>query len=118
MLYFGCKKRDLDYIYRNEIEEFQKEGDISHLRLAFSREQAQKVYVQNLLEEDSKLVWNMIEKEGAYVYVCGGTKMGIDVSSTLRRIAIKFGGLKDEESAKKYLSNLQSAGRFVQELWA
>jgi len=82
------------------------------------REQTQKVYVQNLVEEVSKLVWNKIEKEGAYVYVCGGTNMGIDVSSTLRRIAFKFGGLKDEESAKKYLSNLQSVGIFVQELWA
>jgi len=45
----------------------------THLHEENRREQTQKVYVQNLVEDVSKLVWNKIEKEGAYVYVCGGT---------------------------------------------
>lgn len=118
VLYFGCKKRDLDYIYQDEIEAFQKSGDIDTLRLAFSREQAKKVYVQHLMEEDKEKVWNLIEKEGAYVYICGGTKMGSDVCSILRKIAQDTGGLSSEDDAKKYLENMHSEGRLVQELWS
>ena len=118
MLYFGCKKRKLDYIYQNEIEEFEKSGDLYKLRLAFSREQANKIYVQDLLQEDADTVWDMIEKKGAYIYICGATEMGHDVCAVLRKIAMTQGGLQNEEAAKKYFDQLHHDGRFVQELWA
>jgi len=60
----------------------------------------------------------LIEKAGAYVYICGGTKMGNDVCSALRKIALDVGGLSSEDDAKKYLENMQVKGRLVQELWA
>ena len=118
VLYFGCKKRKLDYIYQDEIEAFQKSKDISYLRSAFSREQDQKVYVQHLLEEDAEKIWDMVDSKGAHIYVCGGTKMGQDVNTTFRNIAMKVGGVENEDAARKYYENLVSNGRFVQELWA
>lgn len=118
ILYFGCKKQKLDYIYQNEIEAFQKSGDIYKLRLAFSRDQAKKNYVQHLLKEDSSLIWDMIHNKGAYIYVCGGTQMGNDVHATLRNIIMEEGGLGNHELAKKYLEKMQADGRFAQELWA
>ena len=118
LLYFGCKKRKLDYIYQNEIEKFQKSGDIHKLRLAFSRDQSKKVYVQHLVEEDADLVWDMVEKKGAYIYICGGIQMGHDVCAALRNIAVQKGGLKNDDDAKHYLDGLHEQGRLVQELWA
>jgi len=118
ILYFGCKHQKLDYIYQNEIEEFQKSGDIFKLRLAFSRDQSNKIYVQNLVEEDGDMIWDMLDKKGAYVYVCGGIKMGHDVCVALRNIAVKIGGLSDDNASKKYLEDLHKDGRLVQELWS
>ncbi|CAM9899696.1 unnamed protein product, partial [Discosporangium mesarthrocarpum] len=82
VLYFGCRHREKDYIYRDELEAYEADGTIDSLRLAFSREQARKNYVQHLLAEDAEIVWGML-KEGAYVYVCGGTSMGNDVHKEL-----------------------------------
>lgn len=117
VVYFGCKDRKLDYIYQDEIKNFEKSGDIDLLRVAFSREQAKKVYVQHLIQQDGEKVWNLIDKEGAYVYICGGTKMGSDVCTTLKKLAVAIGGIANEEDAKKYLDHLHSKGRLVQELW-
>lgn len=118
ILYFGCKKRKLDFIYEDELLAYKKAGDIDMLRLAFSREQEKKVYVQHLVEEDGVKVWDLLEKEGAYVYICGGIKMGNDVCSTLKKIVMKVGKVSCEDGAKKYLDDMNEEGRLVQELWA
>ncbi|CAM9638921.1 unnamed protein product, partial [Ascophyllum nodosum] len=74
VLYFGCRRRDQDYIYKVELEGYKADGTLDTLRLAFSREGPSKVYVQHLLREDAAEVWRLI-RGGAYVYVCGGTRM-------------------------------------------
>ncbi|CAM9262505.1 unnamed protein product [Choristocarpus tenellus] len=116
ILYFGCRHRDQDYIYRDELEAYVLNGTLDSLRLAFSREEEQKVYVQHLLSEDAKVVWSLLN-EGAYVYVCGGTSMGNDVHKELSSIMRLQGAMSDEE-AKEYLHNLHVSGRYVQELWS
>lgn len=117
ILYFGCKKRDLDFIYEDELKSFEKEGTLTQMHVAFSREQDKKVYVQHLLSKNSKDTWKLISKSGAYIYVCGGVKMGQDVSDALKRIISEHGDLNTTD-AKKYLDGMASDGRFVQELWA
>jgi len=117
ILYFGCKSRDLDFIYSDELKIYEKEGTLTKMHLAFSREQEQKVYVQHLLAKNSLETWKLIEEEGAYIYVCGGVKMGQDVSDTLRKIVSEHGNLGSTDS-KKYLDDMASGGRYVQELWA
>ncbi|CAN0395572.1 unnamed protein product, partial [Ectocarpus sp. 13 AM-2016] len=116
VLYFGCRCRDQDYIYRDELEAYQADGTLDSLRLAFSREGSSKVYVQHLLREDAAEMWGLLEG-GAYVYVCGGTKMGTDVHNEFNHIAQSCGLMGVEES-KEYMKGLHDAGRFVQELWS
>lgn len=73
--------------------------------------------MQHLLAENGSDTWNLIDGQGAYVYVCGGIKMGNDVAAALRSIVGKEGG-RSEDDAKMYLDEMASKGRFVQELWA
>ena len=117
ILYFGCKNRSLDYIYRDELEAFSEEGTMTELHLAFSREQAEKVYVQHLLAQRGAETWKLIDDGKASIFVCGAVKMGADVDHTLQDILVQHGGMS-REKAKAYLGKLQTAGRFVQELWS
>ena len=117
ILYFGCKRESLDFIYADELKAFHNEGCIDRLYLAFSREHGEKVYVQHLLSKNSKETWNLIDSEKASIYVCGGVKMGHDVTETLKEI-LSTEGQMSFDNAKDYLAKLAIDGRFVQELWA
>eukprot|EP00544_Gedaniella_sp_CCMP2646_P014092 CAMPEP_0202480962 /NCGR_PEP_ID=MMETSP1361-20130828/745_1 /ASSEMBLY_ACC=CAM_ASM_000849 /TAXON_ID=210615 /ORGANISM="Staurosira complex sp., Strain CCMP2646" /LENGTH=682 /DNA_ID=CAMNT_0049108445 /DNA_START=21 /DNA_END=2069 /DNA_ORIENTATION=- len=117
ILYFGCKKRDMDYLYEDEIDQYRNQGDLGVYHVAFSREQKEKVYVQHLLSENAEDTWDCIDSQGASIFVCGGVKMGNDVAEALKCICIKQGNLSPD-NAKDYLNKLASEGRFVQELWA
>jgi len=117
ILYFGCKRRDLDYLYADELEAFQKEGTLTDLQLAFSREREQKVYVQYLLAKNMEETCNLLLNEGAYVYVCGGTRMGSDVMVAILSI-LAIQGKLGPDGARAYISQMQSDARYIQELWA
>lgn len=117
VLYFGCKNRVDDFIYSDELNQYEKDSILNEMHLAFSREQDEKVYVQHLLQKNAKRTWEMINEGGAYVYVCGGVKMGQDVSETIRKIVAQYGD-RSTTDAKKYVEEMTSNGRFVQELWA
>lgn len=73
VLYFGCRRRDEDFIYEEELTAWQKDGTISELHLAFSREQASgaKEYVQHLLRKNAEAAWKLVQQQGAHIYVCG-----------------------------------------------
>lgn len=117
ILYFGCKNRTMDYIYRDELELLRDEGTLTELHLAFSREQNHKVYVQNLLAQRAAETWRLIHDEMASIFVCGAVKMGADVDHTLQDIISEQGGMS-REKAKAYLDKMAVAGRFIQELWS
>ncbi len=121
-LYFGCKHKTQDYLYREELDTWASPGGIlTNLYLAFSRDQTKKVYVQDILQQNGASTWNLIRDEnndgGAYIYVCGGVQMGHDVTNVLKEIITVHGNMTTE-SAKGYLTKLSQSGRFVQELWA
>lgn len=116
-LYFGCKKRSLDFLYQDELEAMQKENVLNNMYLAFSREKKQKVYVQHLLTQNAQETWGIVDSKGASIYVCGGVRMGHDVTEALTNIAMSQGSMTAQE-AKDYMTKLASDGRFVQELWA
>lgn len=117
ILYFGCKSHGLDYIYQDELAEFQKSHVLTELHVAFSRESVTKVYVQHLLQKRSKETWDLLNEGGAYIYVCGGVKMGQDVMNTFKDICIRNVQMSNDD-AKTYMEKLASEGRYVQELWA
>lgn len=114
-LYFGCRRRDTDYIYQDELEQAEQNGLIK-LHLAFSREQEQKVYVQHKLAGHSEKTWKLIS-QGGYIYVCGDARvMAKDVHSVLENIVATEGG-KTEKDAAEYISKLQKDGRYLQDVW-
>lgn len=70
VLFYGCRRPDEDYIYREELEEYVTIGLLSELFTAFSRQGDEKVYVQHRMWESRDLLWRLIQ-EGSNVYVCG-----------------------------------------------
>jgi len=117
ILFFGCRTRNEDFIYSEELQQACDDGILTALHVAFSREQAQKVYVQHKLLECGEAVWNLLRSRMAYFYVCGGIQMGNDVLATVQQIAVKYGGMT-EADAKTYTKRMQSKGRYIQELWS
>lgn len=70
MLYFGCRHKNQDYLYEDEIVEYVKDGTLTHLHLAFSRDGPEKLYVQHILRQNMEETWKMLE-QGGHIYVCG-----------------------------------------------
>eukprot|EP00742_Colponemidia_sp_Colp-10_P004103 GILJ01004378.1.p1 GENE.GILJ01004378.1~~GILJ01004378.1.p1 ORF type:complete len:648 (+),score=114.84 GILJ01004378.1:54-1997(+) len=116
ILYFGCRRKDEDYIYRDELESYLNDATLTELHVAFSRQQSEKVYVQHQLEENWQSTWDVLDKQGGYFYVCGGTSMGRDVHAVLEGVVMKAKGVPQGE-AHSYIKKLQDTGRYVQELW-
>ena len=69
-LYFGCRHRSEDFIYEQELQKFLDEEVLTKLHVAFSRDQEKKVYVQHLMEQNGKEIWETLEQKGHF-YVCG-----------------------------------------------
>jgi sulfite reductase (NADPH) flavoprotein alpha-component len=98
-LIFGEQHRATDFLYGDEFLDCQKKGKLHRLELAFSRDQAHKVYVQHRMMENAKELWAWLQK-GAYFYVCGDAKrMAKDVHQALIVIAQTEGGLAPEAAA-------------------
>jgi NADPH-ferrihemoprotein reductase len=118
ILFFGCKNRDVDYIYRTELESYQKEGVLTKLHTAFSRDGPKKVYVQNLMTDDAtaKELVDLLIHQNAYVYVCGATVMGSDVMAAFVKILQEKNAMSAVQ-ATTLVKDLQDMGRYVQELW-
>lgn len=108
MLFFGCTKQNEDFLYREELQEAldSEPPALGKLVTAFSREQADKVYVQHRLRDQSQEIAELVG-QGAYIYVCGGTSMGRALREEMAA------ALGDSD----LVSRLQTEGRYIEELW-
>jgi sulfite reductase (NADPH) flavoprotein alpha-component len=101
-LFFGDQKKATDFLYEAEFAEMQRTGLLTRFDTAFSRDQAEKIYVQNRMQENGAEFWKWLQ-EGAYFYICGDAKrMARDVHQMLITIAQEHGGLSPE-AAKEYI---------------
>jgi len=116
MLYFGCRRSDEDFIYKEQLLSARKNGVLDDLQLAFSREGKEKVYVQHLMSKNGPSLYRCLER-GGYIFVCGGTSMGREVKDAFVSLVRSEGG-KAEAEARAYVENLSKTGRYVQELWS
>jgi sulfite reductase (NADPH) flavoprotein alpha-component len=101
-LFFGDQKKSSDFLYEAQFADLQRKGILTRFDTAFSRDQAEKIYVQNRMQENGAELWKWLQ-EGAYFYVCGDAKrMAKDVHQMLITIAQEHGG-KTPEAAKEYI---------------
>lgn len=115
-LFFGDRNFVSDFLYQSEFQDFLKTGALTNLDLAFSRDTAQKVYVQHRLQQKSSEVFQWLEG-GASVYVCGAKEpMSKDVEETLLHI-IQHEGKRNEDEAKNYLEELELSGRYAKDVY-
>jgi sulfite reductase (NADPH) flavoprotein alpha-component len=92
------------------------EGVLTHLDTAFSRDQSEKIYVQNRMLENAARLWEWIES-GAHIYVCGDAKrMAKDVDAALLQIVREQGGLADE-AAQAFINQLKSEKRYQRDVY-
>jgi len=116
-LYFGCRNKDKDFIYREELEKFVEDGVLS-LHTAFSRDQEHKIYVSDRMREHMDKLWNLIGQKGAHVYVCGDAKMmAKDVRNIVLEV-VRTGGEMTTEDAEKYVKKMEQQKRYSADVWS
>lgn len=115
-LFFGNPHFTEDFLYQVEWQRYVKEGVLSRIDLAWSRDQNHKVYVQDKLREQGAEVWRWIEK-GAHIYVCGdANRMAKDVEQALLELLAEHGGM-DAEQADEFLSELRVERRYQRDVY-
>lgn len=115
-LFFGDQTRADDYIYSDELEAMHGDGLLNRLDLAFSRDQADKVYVQHRMVEHGRALFDWLER-GAHFYVCGdATRMARDVDEALHQVIAEQGGM-DEDAARDYVNAMKKAKRYARDVY-
>ena len=115
-LFFGNPHFTQDFLYQVELQSYLASGVLGKLSVAFSRDQAEKVYVQDRLRENGAELFEWLE-QGAHVYVCGdGTRMARDVNAALIDVIAQHGG-KTEEEAAAYLTDLRDTKRYQRDVY-
>ncbi len=115
-LFFGDRTFTQDFLYQVEWQKCLKSGVVSRLDLAFSRDQAEKVYVQDRIKQNAAEVWQWLE-QGAYVYVCGdATRMAKDVHEALIEVA-ETQGKQSREQAEQFINDLRKQKRYQRDVY-
>ena len=115
-LLFGDRNAATDYIYQEEIEAMQTNGVLTRLDLAFSRDQDEKIYVQDRMREHGAEMYAWLEQKGSF-FVCGdATYMAKDVDKALHEIIEKHGN-KTLEQATDYVNQLKKEKRYVRDVY-
>ena len=115
-VFFGDQRRATDYLYEEEWEAWLKSGQVSRVDLAFSRDQANKIYVQDRMRENAAELWAWI-KAGGHFYVCGDAKrMAKDVDLALHEIIAQQGGM-DATAAADYVKQMKKDRRYQRDVY-
>lgn len=115
-LFFGNPSFTEDFLYQVEWQGWKKSGLLTRIDLAWSRDQKEKIYVQQRLREQGAEVWAWLER-GAHFYVCGdASRMAKDVQDALLEIIVSHGG-KSQEDAEEYLNELRRAKRYQRDVY-
>ena len=115
-LFFGDQKASTDFLYQNELTALQSAGVLTRLDLAFSRDQPEKIYVQQKMLAAAAELYAWLE-EGAYFYVCGdASRMAKDVDAALHQV-IELAGQKSPAEAAAYVQSLKTAKRYQRDVY-
>jgi sulfite reductase (NADPH) flavoprotein alpha-component len=115
-LFFGDQHEAHDFLYRDEISDWQETGVLNKVSLAWSRDTDKKVYVQTLIKEQGEEFFKWLEN-GAYIYVCGdASRMASDVDQAIREVISEHGDV-DAEGADAYMNTLVSEHRYQRDVY-
>ncbi len=115
-LFFGDQKSESDFLYREQIEAWHDSGFLTRLDLAFSRDQAEKIYVQNRMIEQGVEIWRWLDA-GAHFYVCGdATHMARDVDAALHTIIQEHGNKSPDESSA-CIAEMKKSKRYARDVY-
>jgi len=115
-LFFGNPHFTEDFLYQVEWQRYVKEGVLSRIDLAWSRDQKEKIYVQDKLRQQGAELWRWIN-DGAHIYVCGdANRMAKDVEQALLEVIAEFGAM-DIEAADEFLSELRVERRYQRDVY-
>lgn len=115
-LFFGERHQAHDFYYQDEILGMRDDGLLTRLNLAFSRDQTQKIYVQDRIRERGAELWRWLE-EGARIYICGdASRMAKDVEQALLEVIARHGRL-DPQAASDYLQRLTKEKRYLRDVY-
>ena len=115
-LFFGDQKRRQDFLYEEQILGWVKDGHLTRLDTAFSRDQEQKVYVQDRMLSAASEVWQWLDS-GAHFYVCGdASRMAKDVDAALHTIIEHQGGKSPDEAAA-YVAEMKKTKRYARDVY-
>ncbi len=115
-LIFGNQHFTQDFLYQTEWQQFAKDGFLHRYDFAWSRDQAEKIYVQDKIREKSTALWQWLQ-DGAYLYVCGdAARMAKDVETALLDVIEQQGGFSRDE-AEDYLTELRENRRYQRDVY-
>jgi sulfite reductase (NADPH) flavoprotein alpha-component len=115
-VFFGDQKSHTDFLYQEEWESYLAKGQVTHLDLAWSRDQILKVYVQDKMREKGAELWDWI-KNGGHFYVCGDAKrMAKDVDVALHDVIVQHGGMTTEQ-AVDYVKQMKKDKRYQRDVY-
>ena len=115
-LFFGDQKSDCDFLYRDELDAYQRQGTLHRLTTAFSRDQERKIYVQHRMQENGSDLWSWLQ-QGAHFYVCGDAKrMAADVDQALKQVVADRGKMSADQ-AKAYVAEMSKSGRYQRDVY-
>jgi len=115
-LFFGDQHEATDYLYGDEWKRYLADGQMARVDLAFSRDQAKKIYVQDRMRENAAELWAWL-KGGAYFYVCGDAhRMAKDVDAVLLEVVMQHGGL-EAAAAVEFVKQLKKDRRYQRDVY-
>ena len=121
-LFFGCRHRDHDWLYEDKMKAFDQHEIISKLHVAFSRDQDgdKKYYVQDMIQENSQRIAEMIVEKGARVFICGdGNSMAKAVQGAIQLALNEYYDVNDvEESKKQSVERMKSENKLLLDIWS
>jgi len=116
-LFFGSQHEHCNYFYKEEMAELKRDGILTRLDCAWSRDQADKSYVQHKMLSCAAEIWQWMDGEGAHFFVCGDARrMAKDVDAALRKIIQEKGG-KSESETNEYVEKLKSDKRYKRDVY-
>ena len=115
-LFFGDQKRASDFLYEEQLTGWHQSGFLTRLDLAFSRDQAEKIYVQDRMIQNAGELWSWLDA-GGHFYVCGdASRMAKDVDAALHKV-VETGGGKSTDDAKAYVEKMKSEKRYQRDVY-